>query len=119
MWNLIRLSPLMLGELIIEKNSCVWIYLITFSILAEKLCASSFSNSDLIILDLVIKEFFDTYCQLFPDANMKPKSYFLRHYPEMIKWFGPLIKTLRFEVKHQYLSKYQQNTFIRLSLGFT
>ena len=73
------------------------------SILVEKLCASSFSNLDLIILELVIEEFFDIYCQLFPDANMKLKSHFLRHYPEMIKWFGPLVKTLRIEAKYQYL----------------
>ena len=33
---------------------------------------------------------------------MKHKSHFLRHYPEMIKQFGPLVKTLRFEAKHQY-----------------
>ena len=45
------------------------------------------------ILDLVIEEFFDSYCQLFVDANMKPKSHFLRHYPETIKRFGPLVKT--------------------------
>ena len=54
MWNLIRLLPLMLGELI-EKNDCAWICLITFSI--ERLCASSFSNSHLIKLDLVIDSF--------------------------------------------------------------
>ena len=54
MWNLIRLLPLMLGELI-EKNDCTWICLITFSI--ERLCASSFSNSHLIKLDLVIDSF--------------------------------------------------------------
>ena len=102
MWNLIIILPLMLGELIIEENNCVCIYLIKFSILVERLCASSFSNSDLIILDFVIEEFFDTYYQLFPDANMKPKSHFLRHYTEMIKRFGPLVQTLRFEAKHQY-----------------
>ena len=73
----------MLGELIIEENICVWICLIKFSI----------SNANLIILDLVIEKFFITYCQLFPDANMKPKSHFLRHYPEMMKQFGPLVKT--------------------------
>ena len=92
----------MLGELIKEENNCVYIYLIKFSILVERLCASSFSNSDLIILDFIIEEFFDTYYQLFPDANKKPKSHFLRHYSEMIKRFGPLVQTLRFEAKHHH-----------------
>ena len=34
------------------------------------------------------------------DVNRKPKAHFIRHYPEMIGPFGPLIKTVRFEVKH-------------------
>ena len=39
----------------------------------------------------------------FAEANnMKPKFHFFRHYAT-IKWFGPLVKTVRFEVKHQYL----------------
>ena len=33
LWNLIILLPLMLGELIIEENNCVCIYLIKFSVL--------------------------------------------------------------------------------------
>ena len=102
MWNLIIILPLMLGEPIIEENNCVSIYLIKFCILVERLCDFSFSNSDLIILDFVFEEFFDTYYQLFPYANMKPKSRYLRHYSEIIKRFGPLAQTLRFEAKHQH-----------------
>ena len=34
--------------------------------------------------------------------NIKPKSHYLQHYPQMIKAFGPLVKTLRFESKHGY-----------------
>ena len=90
----------MLGEFITEENNCVYIYLIKFFILVERLCASSFCNSDLIILDFVIDEFFDTCNYLFPDANMKPKSHSLRHYSDMIKQFGPLVQTLTFEAKH-------------------
>ena len=59
-----RLLPLMLGELIIEENNYAWICLIKFSILVERICGSSFSNSDSIILDLVTEEFFDTYWQI-------------------------------------------------------
>ena len=39
---------------------------------------------------------------MFPDVNLNPKAHFLRHYPEMIGRFGPLIKILRFEAKHGY-----------------
>ena len=79
----------MLGELIIEENNCAYVHLIKFSILVERLCASSFSNSELIILNFVTEEFFNTHYQLFLDANMKPKSHFLKHYSEMIERFSP------------------------------
>ena len=41
---------------------------------------------------------------------MKPKSHFLKHYPEMIQRFGPLVKTLRFEAKHSYFKGLSQIT---------
>ena len=57
MWNLIIILPLMLGELITEENNCVYIDLIKFSILVERLCASPFSNSDVIIVDSLLRNF--------------------------------------------------------------
>ena len=115
MWNLIRLLLLKLGVLIEQNNSLLQICLIKFSILVGRLCASLISNSDLLILDLVIEEFFDTYCQLFPDANIKTKLHFLRHYPEMIQRFGPLVKTLSLRKNFNILREDQQKTFIPLS----
>ena len=41
---------------------------------------------------------------------MKPKSHFLKHYPEMIQRFGPLVKTLRSEAKHSYFKGLSQIT---------
>ena len=38
----------------------------------------------------------------FPETSMKSKFHFLRHYA-VTKRFGPLVKTLRSEVKYQYL----------------
>ena len=61
--------------------------------------------------------FLERYVSLFPDVNLKPKAHFLRHYPEMIGRFGPLIKTLRFEAKHGYfkylfnINKNRKNVF--------
>ena len=42
--------------------------------------------------------------------QIKPTSHFLKHYPEMMKWFGPLVETLRFEVKHSYFKGLSQIT---------
>ena len=54
---------------------------------------------------------------LFLDVNLKPKAYFLRHYPKMIGHFGPLMKALRFEAKHGFfkplfnINKNRKNVF--------
>ena len=105
MWNLIRLLPLMIGEKV-DENDEVWKCYIKFVILVERLSASSFSDSDLIVLDLLTDEFFLSYLESFPDVNLKPKAHFLRHYSYMIRRFGPLVKTLRFESKHQTLNRF-------------
>ena len=42
--------------------------------------------------------------------QIKPTSHFLKHYPEMMKRFGPLVETLRFEVKHSYFKGLSQIT---------
>ena len=56
------------------------------------------------ILQFLIDNFLERYVSLFADVNLKPKAQFLRHYPEMIDRFGPLIKTLCFEAKYGYLT---------------
>ena len=116
MWNLIRLLPLMLGGCIQETNEA-WKCLIKFCVLVERLCANSFTDSDITILTMIIDDFFESYFKILPDINLKPKAHFLKHYPQMIKLFGPLLKTLRFEAKHQYfknlshLSKNRKNIY--------
>ena len=91
MLDLNRLLPLMIGEKV-DENDEVWKCYIKFVILFERLSASSFSDSDLIVLDLLADEFFLSYLEIFPDVNLKPKTHFLRHYSDMISRFGPLIK---------------------------
>ena len=91
MLNLNRLLPLMIGEKV-DENDEVWKCYIKFVILFERLSASSFSDSDLIVLGLLTDEFFLSYLEIFPGVNLKPKTHFLRHYSDMISRFGPLIK---------------------------
>ena len=75
MWNLIRLLPLMIGEKI-DENHEVWKCYIKFVILSERLSASSFSDSDLIVLDLLTDEFFLSYLENVPDVPDVTKSPF-------------------------------------------
>ena len=81
------------------------------------MCAVTFTRGDLAILQFLIDNFLERYVSLFPDVNLKPKADFLRHYPEMIGRFGPLIKTLHFEAKYGYfkslfnINKNRKNVF--------
>ena len=93
MWNLVRLISLLVGSKV-DKDDQTWGLLICFIQLHEKLCALSFNHNQLTVLKSQIEDFFVKYLELFPYANMKPKSHFLKHYPEMIQRFGPLVKTL-------------------------
>ena len=56
----------------------------------------------MVALDSQLHDFIKSYFEVFEDAKLKPKSDYLEHYPQMIKAFGPLVKTLRFESKHAY-----------------
>ena len=53
-----------------------------------------------------IKRFFSEFIDLFPEVDMKPKAHFLIDYPTIIRRFGPLVKTLRFESKHSYFKSF-------------
>ena len=103
MWNLLRLMPFLIGD-IIPYCDPVWTVYIEFLDILEQLCAPSFNRGELVALQTLIDSFFPKYLAVFPDENLKPKSHFLRHYPKMIEKFGPLIKTLRFEAKNGFLN---------------
>ena len=102
MWNLLRLLPLMIGDLVPNDNEC-WLLFCKFVDIVDRMCATSFNDAELTVLKLLLDEFFPFFHEVFPDVSIKPKAHFLRHYPLMIKKFGPLIKTLRFEAKNGYL----------------
>ena len=120
MWNLIRLLAFTL-DLNIPVGNEVWACLIHFAQLVERLCANSFTHSDLVILESEIKSFFAEFIDLFPHVNMKPKAQFLIHYLTMIGVFGPLVKTLRFQSKHSYFksslsgNKNRKNVWLSLA----
>ena len=101
MWNLLRLFPLMVAHLVPENAEC-WQTFLTFLQVEERLCSPYFSNSDLVVLDSQLHDFIKFYSEVFDDAKLKPKSRYLQQYPQMIKAFGPLVKTFRFKSKHGY-----------------
>ena len=60
----------------------------------ERLCSPHFLNSDLVMLHSQLHGFMKSYFEVFEDAKLKPKSHYLQHYPQVIKAFGQLFKTL-------------------------
>lgn len=76
----------------------------------ERLCALESSDGDLYVLHDLLKKFFEKYLFSFSYAAIKSKAQFSIYYPQMIKRFGQLIKTLRFEANH---------SFFKQSLGLT
>ena len=115
MWNFLRLLPFYVAVSIPRSDVC-WQNYISFLELLDRLCAPSFSDSDLVVMDFAIKDFFTDYLNLYPDEDLNSKAHFITHYPEMIKKFGPLMKTLRFESKKGQLKDFVKNTKNRKNL---
>ena len=100
MWNFLRLFPLLMGKYV-DNTDPHWELLGSFLTLIERICAPSFNEEELFVLMETIIDFFERYCEFFPDT-LKAKCHYIFHYPAMIRKFGPLIKTLRFEAKNGF-----------------
>ena len=120
MWNFLRLFPLMIGQSV-PKTDKKWILFTDFLQILERLCAQEFEDAQLSVLENLLDTFFNNFSKNAPQETLKPKAHFLQHYPKMIKTFGPLVKTLRFEAKHAYFktvfhgSKNRKNVCLTLS----
>ena len=101
-WNLLRLLPFIIGDLIPEAEPA-WLVLLDLKEIVELAVAPFHNKETLAYLDCKITEHRDKYLELFP-ARLLPKHHFLEHYPQMIECFGPLVGqwTMRFEAKHSF-----------------
>ncbi|XP_047233654.1 uncharacterized protein LOC124875491 [Girardinichthys multiradiatus] len=70
------------------------------------------SNDSLAFLESKIIEHRQRYQALFPDVKLLPKHHYLDHYPQMIRFFGPLVEhwTMRFEAKHSFFKQVIRHT---------
>ena len=102
-WCLLRLLPLMVGDLV-PANDPAWQVLLQFLRIVEFICAPEMRRGHVPILKDLIQELITARQETFPDEHMKPKDHFLLHYPEQFLRFGPLVNvwTFRFEAKHNY-----------------
>ncbi|KAE8742971.1 hypothetical protein FOCC_FOCC011401 [Frankliniella occidentalis] len=100
-WTLIRLLPLLLGDLVKDKEDEMWQLFLKFKLIVEYVCAPKITISQVLYLKSLIREYLTDVKRLLPQC-LYPKQHLLMHYPELITIFGPLIRlfTLRFESKH-------------------
>ena len=118
MWNLLRLFPLFVGKLVPQDDKC-WLLYLDFLDIVERLTAPSFNDDELFTLKCLLEEFFTKFLICYPDSHLKPKAHFLLHYPVMIKRFGPLVKSLRFEAKNGVLKEGVHLTKNRKNIPYT
>ena len=102
-WNLARLLPFIIGDLIQDKTDPVWQLYLKLKEVIEYICAPNIKITQLEYLKILIQLYLQEVKKLLPSC-LQPKQHFLAHYPDLIALFGPLIRlfTLRFESKHMF-----------------
>lgn len=110
MWTLVRFMPLLI--MLTQKDSKiqkdkVWQLLINLKEILSTATRHSFNIDDICAFNILIKNYITNRIKTFPDELLTAKFHYLLHYPQLIFYFGPLIKvwTLRFEHMHQYLKQ--------------
>ena len=89
-----------------DPEDNLWQLILQLKDIVDLICAQQISKAQVAYLDVLIQEYLETRKALFPEINLRPKHYFLRHYPGLILKFGPLMRVwaMRFESK-QLLQK--------------
>ena len=101
-WCLVRLLPIVIGDLVPEDDEA-WKVLLQFLHVLEWICSPSLRAGHVLYLDQEISNLHDAMRCVFQNV-MTPKEHYLYHYKDQILDFGPLrnIWTFRLESKHQY-----------------
>lgn len=118
-WTFLHFLPLMVGDLI--PHDCpVWKFLLNLHTLMDTCLLSSFKESDLQLLNKLVKYHNKVYVELF-GQHLKPKAHFLTHYVTVIKRLGPLkfLWCLRYEAKHKELKAYCKANFSRRDICYS
>lgn len=106
-WNLLRLLPLMIADMIQDCTDEIWQLILNWREIVDLVCSPQISHEQIEYLQDLINLYLHLRQTLFPEQRMKPKHHYLTHYPRLITQFGPLIKvwTLRYESKHKYFTR--------------
>ena len=100
--RLVLLFPAAVAESVQDFEDPVWEMILRMRTICSIICAPALSYGQVAILQLEIDKYLRLRIKCFPEEKLIPKHEYLRHYPMLIKHFGPLkhVWTLRFESKH-------------------
>lgn len=102
-WNLIRILPFLIGDLIPE-DELAWQVILDLKVIVELAVAPVHTDETIAYLDVNVSEHRQRLLQLNPVVKILPKHHYLEHYAHLIRCFGPLVGvwTIRFEAKHSF-----------------
>ncbi|XP_032366042.1 uncharacterized protein LOC116684672 [Etheostoma spectabile] len=105
-WCLLRLLPLMIGDLVPEGNQH-WELFLSLLCCMELIFSPALTHGAIIFLGYLIQEHHCLFLDLYPNRHLKPKHHFMLHYPRAIRKLGPIVHfwSMRFEAKHGFFKR--------------
>ena len=106
MWLLVRILPLLIGDLI-PRDYAQWVCFLKLLKICDICTAPSVSPDIAAHLEVLIEEHHSLFSQLYGSNSIIPKMHFMVHYPSQILTFGPLIHswTMRHEAKLRIIKR--------------
>jgi hypothetical protein len=113
-WCITRILSLAVGSCI-PRGDKVWEFYLHLRSILDVLFAPSVCKSEMTWLRVMIAEYLEMHCNLFPNETLKNKHHHLIHYPRLMLEMGPLyhLWCMRFESKHQ-----RAKSFMNMSCNF-
>ncbi len=110
-WSLLRLLPLLIGHLV-PPDEPSWQVILDLKDIVELVVAPVHTTQSIAFLEAKICDHRARLREVFPGLNLLPKHHFVEHYPQMIRFFGPLVGlwTMRFEAKHSFFKQVVRHT---------
>lgn len=78
----------------------------------ELLVSHIHTEETICYLESKISEYKHRFLQVFPQEKLIPKHHYLKHYPQLIRAYGPLVFlwTMQFEAKHSFFKRAVRHT---------
>lgn len=105
-WCLIGFLPFLIGSYVPEGDN-TWEVLMLLKDIIELVVAPQHTEETLLFLECKIADHRQLLQSTFLDFHLKLKHHYLKHYPQLMRKFGPLCEvwTMRFEGKHKFFKR--------------